>query len=149
MEMTEARTCVRTLNRELEAFVYGWPCVRGDPTPNSERPILVPVLWDNAPAFQNRILGIVAALELLPPVDKHEMQTIKVLRAKLMPTPLETPEKIREFIHENPPGTRFIARKKSGIETSESVIEAARELAGSRGVKIDFCFGNGCVYKVK
>lgn len=113
LEMTEARTYVRTLNRELEAFFYGQPCTRGDPESNSEDPILAPLLWDNAPAFQNRILGIVEALEIFTPMDKHELQSIRTLRAKLMPTPLETPEQIRKFIQENSPGTRFIAKTRA------------------------------------
>ena len=82
-------------------------------------------------------------------MDKHELQALRTISAKLTPTPLETPEHIGEFIQENPPGTRFIAKIKSDVDTSLAVTEAARERVNSRGVEFDFCFGNLCIYKVK
>ena len=45
-----------------------------------EAPILVPLLWDNASAFQNRILGVVQALWFLPPMDKHELQALEPIQ---------------------------------------------------------------------
>jgi len=129
LEMMEARIYARTLNHELEAFSDGQPCALSDPESNLDDPILVPLLWDNAPAFQKRILGVVAALEFLPPMNKRDAQSISTLRARLMPTPLQTPEQIRIFIQRHPSGTRFIARDESGVDATYAMIEEVRDRA--------------------
>lgn len=51
---------------------------------------------------------------ILPEKYGRELQAIKTFRAKLMPTRLETPEQIRKFKRENPPGTRFTTKNKNG-----------------------------------
>jgi len=92
--------------------------------------VIRPRIWDNEVSFRERVIDIDRTLEgcqreaeqFMTHANSREkrqrelytIQAIIAFRARLMPPRMETNEQAEKFVAQNPPGTLFTAKDKSG-----------------------------------
>lgn len=131
-EMTRARTIVPQLHRDLIRVLQNNPrYAEGERQAIEKETSIEPRFFDNASAFQQRLIGIDDALEVRlknalktaasEKVGREERthalniaNAISQFRESLMPPRMNSVEEAREFAASQPPGAKFLFKRPDG-----------------------------------